>query len=342
MDLTISNKWDQYLDSFEEGDKDLYYKEEYVKLYETDSEKGVCCIAKQGDNIMLFPYLERTFTYFGKTFHDFETAYGYGGPIFNFKDKEFQKSALEESFDFLKRNDYICGFARFHTLLRTHLAFSPSEVIFDRKTVAMDLTLSEDEIFTKEIHSKNRNVIRKAEKSGLQYIADDKFEYLDEFILLYNGTLDKLSADEFYYFNNQYYRDFIKNIPNSFLGVVLLDGKVISAAIFMYEGIYGHYHLSGSDKGYLSYSPNNYMLYKSALELKKRGVELFHLGGGTTSDENDSLFAFKKKFSPSLYGFYIGKVIFNHEFYSSICEKWEAENPEKAQRYGRFLLRYKY
>ena len=84
------------------------------------------------------------------------------------------------------------------------------------------------------------------------------------------------------------------------------------------------------------------MLYKSALELKKRGVELFHLGGGTTSDENDSLFAFKKKFSPSLYGFYIGKVIFNHEFYSSICEKWEAENPEKAQRYGRFLLRYKY
>ncbi len=116
-------------------------------------------------------------------------------------------------------------------------------------------------------------------------------------------------------FDNQYYRDFKKNIPNSFLGVVLLDGKVISVAIFMYEGIFGHYHLSGSDKGYLSYSPNNYMLYKSALELKKRSVELFHLGGGTTSDENDSLFAFKKKFSPSLYGFYIGKVIFNHEFY---------------------------
>ena len=96
------------------------------------------------------------------------------------------------------------------------------------------------------------------------------------------------------YFDDRYYKDFVKNNPNSFLGVVLLDNKVISAAIFMYDGIYGHYHLSGSDKQYLNYSPNNFMLYRSALELKKRGVELFHLGGGTTSDQDDSLFAFKK------------------------------------------------
>lgn len=342
MDLFITNNWDQYFNSFNEGEKDLYFKEEYVKLYETDTEKGVCCVAKEGDRIMLFPYLERTFSNNGHLLHDFETAYGYGGPIFNVKDKKFQENVLDETFNFLKSKNYICGFVRFHTILKTYHAFPKSEIIFDRHTVAVDLSLTEDEIWTQEIHSKNRNVIRKAEKSGLQFIADDKFEYLDDFIRLYNGTMDKLSADDFYYFNKQYYKNFIKNIPNAFLGVVLLDGKVISAAVFMFEDIFGHYHLSGGDKEYLRYSPNNYMLYQSALELKRRGVKWFHLGGGTTSAEDDSLLAFKKKFSPFLYDFYIGKYIFNRELYNSICEKWEKENPSKVQRFGRFLLKYKY
>lgn len=342
MDLIITDKWNQYLSTFKDGDKDLYFTEEYVKLYETDSEKGVCFVARQGDKIMLFPFLERTFTYCGKEYHDFETAYGYGGPIFNVDDKEFQESALSEMFAHLKKSDYVCGFARFHTLLKTYQVFNPSNIIFDRNTVAVDLTPSEDDIWSKEVHSKNRNVIRKAEKAGLQFVVDDKFEYLNDFIHLYNGTMDKLSADDFYYFDRKYYSDFIKNIPNSFLGVVLLDGKVVSSAIFMYDGKFGHYHLSGSDKAYLNYSPNNFMLFQAALELKKRGVQLFHLGGGTTSDENDSLLAFKKKFSPYLYDFYIGKFIFNQELYDSICEKWEAANPEKAQKYRRFLLKYKY
>lgn len=342
MELFVTDKWDSYLSLFSAKDKDIYFMEEYVKLYETDTEKGVCCVAKEGNSIMLFPFLVRSFSFLGTEYHDFETVYGYGGPIFNVEDSFFQQKALKEAFDYLKDNNYICGFVRFHTLLKTYKAFNANDIIFDRNTVAIDLTLSEEEIWSKEIHSKNRNVIRKAEKAGLKYVADSDYKYLDDFIRLYNGTMDKLSADDFYYFDDNYYADFVKNNPNSFLGVVLLDNMVLSAAIFMYDGIYGHYHLSGSDKQFLNYSPNNFMLYYSALELQKRGVELFHLGGGTTSNPEDSLFAFKKKFSPFLYDFYIGKFIFNQELYKQICTKWENENPDKIQKYKHFLLKYKY
>ena len=342
INICVTDKWDDYLHSFEPQFKDLYFKEEYVKLYETDKEKGMCCVAQEGNNIMLFPFLKRDFLYTDHYYHDFETAYGYGGPIFNVTDGAFQEMAIKETFEYLKANNYICGFVRFHTLLKTYKVFNADDIIFDRNTVAIDLTLSEEDIWSKEIHSKNRNVIRKAEKAGLKYVADSEYKYLDDFIRLYNGTMDKLSADDFYYFDRNYYNNFVKNNPDSFLGIVLLDNKVVSAAIFMYDGIYGHYHLSGSDKQYLNLSPNNFMLYQSALELKKRGVELFHLGGGTSSDQDDSLFAFKKKFSPLLYDFYIGKFIFNQELYNQICSNWEKENPEKAQKYKRFLLKYKY
>ena len=155
--------------------------------------------------------------------------------------------------------------------------------------------------------------------------------------------MDKLSADGFYYFDDAYYENLRKGITDSFLGCVEnSEGEIISAAIFMYSGPYGHYHLSGSDKSQLAISPNNYMLWNAAIELQKRGVKRFHLGGGTNGDEENSLFQFKHRFSKDTCQFCIGKLVFNQELYETICADWEVKNPEKAEHYRHHLLKYKY
>jgi lipid II:glycine glycyltransferase (peptidoglycan interpeptide bridge formation enzyme) len=244
--------------------------------------------------------------------------------------------------DELKRENYVAGFVRFHPLLANYEGFSVGRVIEDRKTVAINLSLEENDIWMQEIHTKNRNVIKKGEKSGLKFVVDGEYKYLPDFIRLYNATMDKLDAADFYYFDQNYYEELVKTLPNSFLGVVLHEDKVVSAAIFMYEGGYGHYHLSGSDKEALRLSPNNFMLWHAALELKRRGVNTFHLGGGTTSSEDDSLFCFKSRFSKHTYQFCLGKLIFNEQLYLEICKDWEQKNPDKVEQYKYFLLKYKY
>jgi Uncharacterized protein involved in methicillin resistance len=329
---------------FDLSQKDVYFTEEYIRLYENPSkkEKSICFVAQEKGKCMLFPYLERCFEYFGNTYKDFETVYGYGGPIYNTVDQNFHTQSSKEMFNLLKSQNYVAGFIRFHPLLKNYQGFAVGKDIYDRNTVALDISLSEDDIWANEIHTKNRNVIKKGEKNGLKFYADYDFIFLDDFKLLYNKTMDKLSADDFYYFGDQYYNNFKKNITNSFIGIVKKDDKVISAAIFMYEGKYAHYHLSGSDRNYLLLQPNNFMLYKAALELKKCGAEIFHLGGGTTSDENDSLLCFKKKFSKHLYEFHIGKIVFNEGLYESICQDWAQKNPDKDEKYKCFLLKYKY
>lgn len=344
MDLIISDKWNQYLDAFNTQDKDLYFTEEYVKLYENPSEKGVCCIAKDGDKIMLFPFLERAFSFSGNIFHDFETAYGYSGPLWNSADNTFKETALRLMAEEMKQQGYVAGFVRFHPLLQNQEKFDCiGRLLAERKTVAINLDQTMDEVWSNEIHSKNRNVIRKAEKAGCHFIVDDQFKHLSDFIRLYDSTMDKLSADGFYYFDDNYYQQLVKGIPNSFLGCVEdAEGRIISAAIFMYSGTFGHYHLSGSDKTQLSLSPNNFMLWAAAKELQKRGVKRFHLGGGTNSDEENSLFKFKCRFSKETCQFYIGKLVFNKELYDTICQDWEQKNPEKAEHYKHHLLKYKY
>ena len=344
MDIQIVELWNHYFEEFQQADIDVYFTEEYVKLYETPSEKGECFICCEGEKIFLFPFLVREFEYHNNIYKDFETAYGYGGPITNCDDKIFRKNALIAFKSYCAEHNFVAGFVRFHPLFQNQEGFDViGRVIDDRKTVTVNLDQTMDEVWKNEIHTKNRNVIRKAEKAGCQFVVDDKYEHLKEFVNLYDSTMDKLSADGFYYFDDNYYVNLKNGIRDSFLGCVQnSEGQIISAAIFMYRGPYGHYHLSGSDKNQLAISPNNFMLWNAAVELQKRGVKKFHLGGGTNGDEENSLFQFKHRFSKDTCQFCIGKLIFDQAIYDAICVDWETKNHDKVEHYRHHLLKYKY
>jgi len=344
MQVELLSHWNEILASLPQVEQDVYFREEYIRLYETETEKAYCVVCREEEKILLFPLLRRAFSFKGEIYYDFETAYGYGGPVSNCHDTVFIESALEALKTFCQESGFVAGFVRFHPLFQNQKSFDTvGRVIEDRKTVAINLDQTMDEVWKNEIHSKNRNVIRKAEKAGCTFLVDDKYEHLKEFINLYDSTMDKLSADGFYYFDDAYYDNLKKGITDSFLGCVQnSEGQIISAAIFMYSGPYGHYHLSGSDKSQLAISPNNFMLWNAAIELQKRGVLRFHLGGGTNGDEENSLYQFKRRFSKDTCQFCIGKLIFNQELYKSICADWESKNPDKVEHYKHHLLKYKY
>jgi len=341
--IQFTDKWNNYLEVIPAELQDLYFREEYVRLYETESEKACCFVYQDGDSILLFPFLRRTFEYKGTTYYDFETAYGYGGPVSNDHSEEFMTKALEAMKAKAVEENYICGFVRFHPVLANWDCFEKvGRLIHDRKTIAIDLTGGIEATWMNEIHTKNRNVIKKGEKNGLEFIVDNDFTYLKEFEQLYNATMDKLDADGFYYFEPKYYEQLQNTIENRFLGIVKHEGKVVAGAIFFYQKPYGHYHLAGSDKEALRLSPNNFLLWGAAKELTNRGVSYFHLGGGTDGSEENSLYQYKRKFSKNEYQFSLGKMIFNQPLYDEICADWAAKTPEKAEKLKFILLKHKY
>lgn len=340
MNVEITDKWNTYLDNFKDFQKDVYYLEEYVKLYENDQSKALCIVCTESDNILLMPFLRGSI----EGYYDFETQYGYGGPITNTKDQDWIDKALTSAKEYFKDNKYICGFIRFHPLIN-NASFCKNimNVIYDRQTVAIITEKGDDDIWNAQISSKNRNMIRKAQKSGLTYKAEEYFESFPEFIELYNATMKRIGAEDFYYFGDDYYKKFQKDlIEHSFLGTVRFEGRLICAAIFMYSGDYGHYHLEGSDHSYKSYGANNLLLYKSASYMHEIGVKKLHLGGGNSASTEDPLYKFKRAFSDNLESFSIGKEIYNHKAYDDICKRWEKENPDKADLFGNRLLKYRY
>jgi serine/alanine adding enzyme len=339
----LVKNWNSYLASFPSNLYDVYFEEEYVKLYETENEEVVCFVFELNHKLFLFPFLRRKFEYKEQIYYDFETPYGYGGPITNVTDDVFLNNAFNSLKDYCISNNYIAGFVRFHPLLNNYKSFNIiGTTIFDRHTIAIELTLDENDIWMNEIHTKNRNVIKKGINSGLQFIIDKDFEHLNEFKKLYESTMNKVNADSYFYFQNNYYNEFKLGIKNCFLGLVLFECKIISGALFFYSKDYGHYHLSGSDPNYLKVNPNNFMLFGATMAMKSLGVKKFHLGGGYNSDVENSLYQFKSKFSKSIYDFYIGKIIFNQRIYNQLCEDWTVNNPFKQNLYKFHLLKYKY
>lgn len=340
MNVTITDKWNSYLDKFSASQTDVYYLEEYVKLYENDENRALCIVCMDAENILLMPFLRGEI----EDCYDFETQYGYGGPIANTQDQEWIDNALICIKDYFRENKYICGFVRFHPLIgNASYCRNQMNVINDRHTVAIITDKDTEDIWNNQISSKNRNMIRKAQRSGLVFKAEHSFESLSKFVDLYNGTMKRIGADDFYFFDDDYYKRFQEDLSDhSFLGTVSLDEKVIYAALFMYEGDYGHYHLAGSDNEYRSFGAGNLLLWESACYMHNLGIKKLHLGGGNSSSPDDPLFKYKRAFSDNLESFAIGKEIYNQEVYDGICSRWESKNPDKVSIYGNRLLKYRY
>lgn len=335
----ITSEWSDILTKVPH---DIYSTEAYVKLYQEGPSQARCFVFSDGNNYFLLPFLIQPIDLLGNTYYDFETQYGYGGPLVNTGNEDFIKAAWDAFIYCCAEEKIVAGILRFHPFFENVKLFSLYDTpLFIRKTVSIDLRFSEEELWS-NVSKVHRRAIKKAEKMGLTYEVDETLSKLDLFKSLYNETMNKVDAADFYFFTDDYF-DKIRSLGESvFLAFINSNGDSIAGAIFFKSGGYGHYHLGGSREEYLSLRPNNMLFYRTALYLKEKGNTDFHLGGGNSADEEDGLFVFKKRFSGRTHDFFLGKIVTDKENYEKVCRLWEEKNPEKKEKYKNFVLKYRF
>lgn len=343
LDLTNSNEWMAFLNALPSQSRDIYFSPDYYSLYQNYGDgTAQCFVFEKEGGIAVYPFLKNTITTLGyqldKEYYDIQGAYGYNGVISSTDNPLFIADFWKAFDSYCQENDIIAEFMRFHPLLNNHLLASPEmRTFFSRHTVGLYLT--DDDIWMHQISSKNRNMIRKAEKEGVQIVESDDYE---TFKNLYDGTMSDLHADAYYFFPKGYYEEFKQSFKeNGLLCLALLHGKPIAGSMFMFSEDFAHYHLSARDRAYSRYAANNLILWYGIQKAKERGCKWFHFGGGTTGDDEDSLLKFKKEFSKMLCSFWIGKRIHNQPVYDSIVEQWKYKNPESYQQNKVRLLGYR-
>lgn len=320
--LDQAEQWDTVVRSF--SDYDTYWLSGYVKafqihgdgepllfFYESSDCRGINVVMKR--DVSDDPHFKGKIEA-GKYF-DFATPYGYGGWIIEGEDTEALFSAYES---WIEKNGIISEFVRFHPMVKNHEKCEPFyEVIQLGEVVHMELG-SPEKIWN-NIISKGRNAIRRAIKNDVK-IYNGRFpEIYEKFRVIYNGTMDRDEAEEYYYFKEPFYDSVLNDLPqNAQVFWAEKDGQVIAASIMLAANGRMNYHLSGSLREFSSMAPGNLILYKAALWGSANGFKTLYLGGGVGSGE-DTLFKFKRAFyKGELNHFYIGKKIYDQIKYDEL------------------------
>lgn len=318
---------------------DVYFDDNYINLYLKENESIFKFLYEEQGKRFSQVAIKRPIKKVGNSvindgLFDLETVYGYGGFIINTNDDCFIKKALNKYEDYCLENNVIAEFIRYHpfqnipNIIQNWFSF----FIKDRETVFIDLSLSKEERWA-TYGKKTRNILRRCSE---QLEFKEVFN-IKSFSRLYFETMKKNSADNFYFFSENYFNEILK-LENTKLFEVSYNNIPISVGFFMFGDSIVHYHLSGNDTNFSGYN-GNYFLLDSVCDFIKNEYDLkyFHLGGGRTNAIDDSLLRFKKKFSSSTKSFYIGGKIYNESMYKKYNLKW-LETNEDIQYFLKYRL----
>lgn len=319
--------------------EDIYYSKEYVSLYLKQDETIFEFKYQENEHIFYNIAIKRPIKKIGDIdtfdgYFDLETAYGYGGFVINTDDKGFILNAVSQYQKKCFDENIIAEFIRFHPFNEFPIKYQElfDMNIYDRDVVYVDLELSKEERWN-SYSSKTRNILRKCEKE----LIFEQSTNINKFVELYEQTMNKNNAGEFYYFSKNYYEQLLKNISID-LYAVKKDEQVISSAFFMQSDEFVHYHLSANDYNMRQYNANYFILDQMFELAKKNNKKYFYLGGGTTSLKDDLLLKFKQKFSKLTKPFYISGKIYDKEIYDKYVKLWEEQSTNTIKYFLKYRL----
>ncbi len=317
-----SDQWDSIVRSFE--NYDAYWLSGYVKAFQIHGDGEPLLLYyddndTRGINVVMKRDVSDDSRFCKKIphgqYYDIVTPYGYGGWIIEGDNIE---SLFGEYEKWLRKNGIISEFVRFHPMLKNHKKCGGFYDVTELGEV-VHMDLSSPETIWENLTSKNRNMIRKAIKNNVR-IYNGRFpEIYEQFREIYNQTMDKDDADDYYYFEKDFYNSVLNDLSqNAQVFWAEKDGKTIATSIMLTANYRMNYHLSGSQREYYSLAPTNLILYQAALWGFEHGIKTLYLGGGVGSGE-DNLFKFKRAFyRGDLNHFYIGKRMYDTDKYNEL------------------------
>ena len=336
--IQINNeKWNDYVKKV--PNYDVFYLKEYVfSFMKENRENGepLLIIYENGEdyaiNVVFRRDISETEYFDGKLekgkYFDLISPYGYGGFLGNVSD--YKKVDLEYE-EYCRQSGYICEFVRFE-LFSDYYRFFAGEVETRTHNVIRDLDMGLDDIWM-DFKQKVRKNVKRATKSGLEIVVDESGKYLDEFLNIYYGTMERTKAESQFFFSRAFFERLNQMHGNYVYFHVKYKEKIISTELVIYGADTCYSYLGGTNKDFFDLRPNDFLKYEIIKWAKKKGMKRFVLGGGYGQD--DGIYQYKVCLAPKgIVDFYIGRRIFDQENYQMLVDlRIENGNTDLKQEY---------
>lgn len=296
----------------------LHYK--YVSAaaaLERDGEAELA-IWQDGEMLIAHPYIRRVIPQ-AMDFYDLRSAFEFGG-FWHEAEKSPPSAQALEKFDrafeqYCSDNHIVCEFIRFHPYL-PYVSETESSYELSKQAENITIALSQtyDQIFAEYRTSKQKQ-IRQGQRKGLRISTSNDY---DTFVKMYHENLDRLDADQFYYFPTSFFKAVCE-----FLEIKLIhdaDGELCAAHCYLRDGDIFHAFLCHARQEKLNLRPNDYAYDAVISDLVDSPYRHFHFGGGAPS-----LSAYKMQFSPKTIPYVTGRKIFMPDVYRTLTNTHDTQ-----------------
>lgn len=320
-----SERWAEY--ALRSPTVDVHFGPGYARTQEELG--GVAWLAVvdfENGGFVAQPFIARAVPFRDTGYSDLASFYGYGGPFSNCTDRQ-QLVGMGIHFEAqLRRWAFEASIVAEYCCLHPFAAQQQSDILFHcdvkptKEVVSIDLTQLSEANFARRV----RRGLNIAKASGVTIWRGKPEEHIALFDALYTLSMQAKNAERRWYFPRRYFAAHFENMDGG-LFFANVDGVVCRALMVIGSGATAYAHFLGSTGAHRDRGVDETLYYEAAQSLRDVGYKKFHLGGGRTSDPNDSLLLFKSGFSSLRFPVARYERIYQPSAYSLLVEKKRRE-----------------
>lgn len=304
-------------------DREVFGHPEYVRLYAGPHVRALCAAASDGGSDVLYPFLLRALgdePYCATPLRDctdIATPYGYGGPFqWGAAWTSDAVRAFWREFDaWALKSRVVSEVVRFSLFPETLVAYAGERRVLLDNVVC---TLRSEDDRWRSFEYKVRKNVNKARASGAAVQIDETGERLDDFLAIYEGTMNRRGQTHF--FGREYFDRIHTDLRGLFTYFhVLIGGAVVSTELVLISANRIYSYLGGTDAAWFHVRPNDLLKVEIMKWAYAAGKREFVLGGGNA--RSDGIYRYKLSFAPDgSKPFAIGSRVLSERAYEQLVE----------------------
>ncbi|NLK50028.1 MAG: GNAT family N-acetyltransferase [Candidatus Cloacimonetes bacterium] len=349
--IADTKHWDELYHLLDPAKKSPFFSSGYYRSYASIEDGKTLCFwgMQDEDNFLFYPLIKKSINALGydlgAQYYDISGAYGYNGPIGKVSDPQFIYLFNTELQAFLQNNRVVTEFVRYCPITGNRKYHNYTQQLDVLDNVFIDLSQGLDTVWSDSFEYRVRKTVRKGESYDLvtHFFRGQEItkSLLEVFFEIYNSTMQRTKADDFYFFDFDFFQNLASNLQEMLLVLItFFEDTPISTELILLDGELAFGFLGGTLSEYYQYKANTFQRWELLKYLDTIGIKKYSMGGG--SSRGDSVYNFKLNFAKGCDNpFFIGKTIHNPDIYEQIQEQWKARHPMSASRSAHLLQGYR-
>lgn len=315
-----------WCDAWERTGREPFAHPSFVGLLSAPEEQPRALLLEGPDGVALVPLVLRPVP--GKPSLDASSPYGYGGPYLG-PEAPPPREVLLEVGRWVRETGIASAFLRLS--LDVDVETGPlgpgTEVLALQQNVVVNLTRSEDRIWTDYEHKVRKNV-NKARRGGCTVERSDRLEDPAEFADVYLATMSRRGAATSFRLNASFFASLGSELAGSYSVFVVRDptGRAVSVEFVLESDRYLYSFLGGTLSEAFPLTPNDLLKHEAVLHGHRTGRRGYVLGGGYGGQ--DGIFRYKRSFDPAgVRDFRAARVIGDEASYAALVQRRRSVGP---------------